>query len=581
MLPAHGLGKASADGQAEPGAPVAPGSGGVDLGERREEGGLPRRLDPDAGVGHRERHAVGIGLHVDQDVAGMGEFHRVRHQVGEDLADPARIPDAPDRRPGIQADEQFDRTAGDPAAEQLQRVMDQPVEIERDPLQVEPTGLDLGEIEDVVEDGEQRLGGPVDGPGGVILRRGEPHAQEQLGHPQDPVHRGADLVAHVGQEFGLRPVRPLGPFPRLLQGELGQFPLVDVLERAVDPGGPAIAELDPADRAHPADRAGGGDQLQLQVPWPALPHRGIHCRLDRVAARSFAVECDAVLEQRLVAVGNFVDLPGDPRPVQRPGRQVDLPAADPGHRIGLVEQVVGAAQVGLHAVLGRHIHMAADHAQRPALGIPVDDLTGADHPYGAAIPVAVADHVVKRFPSPARHVALEGADRDRQVLGEDQALPALRPVLQFVVGVAEHRLEPGAQVFHPADQIPIPQAGGRGFDHRREHRPLPAQVLFDALGGAVVAGIGRFEKTHPDPRIPGAAGKPQPGDPFPARFGPDPDRGGVRATGFDAAPGGPVIAELIPGKGVRTDDPAIAGIDQDERRRRMFEAHGRQFAGPM
>ena len=72
------------------------------------------------------------------------------------------------------------------------------------------TGFDLREIEDVVDDGEQ-------GPAAVASHRGELTllgrklgAQEQLGHADDAVHWGADLVAHVGQKPALGAAGQLG-----------------------------------------------------------------------------------------------------------------------------------------------------------------------------------------------------------------------------------------------------------------------------------------------------------------------------------------------------------------------------------
>ena len=98
---AHGLRQPPADGQAEPGAAVAAGGRGVGLGERLEQplGGL--RGDADAGVEH-------LHAHVTAPVAGrgrpsrpgsrprprLGELHRIRGQVQQDLAEATR------RRPG-------------------------------------------------------------------------------------------------------------------------------------------------------------------------------------------------------------------------------------------------------------------------------------------------------------------------------------------------------------------------------------------------------------------------------------------------------------------------------------------------
>ena len=64
--------------------------------------------------------------------------------------------------------------------------------------------LDLREVEDVVDDREQALAAAADRVDAGALVPGERRLQQERGHPDHPVHRGADLVAHVGEELGLR-----------------------------------------------------------------------------------------------------------------------------------------------------------------------------------------------------------------------------------------------------------------------------------------------------------------------------------------------------------------------------------------
>ena len=46
--------------------------------------------------------------------------------------------------------------------------------------------------------------------------------------PDDPVHRGADFVAHIGQELTLSQIGGLGGFFGLLNQLLGPFALFDI-----------------------------------------------------------------------------------------------------------------------------------------------------------------------------------------------------------------------------------------------------------------------------------------------------------------------------------------------------------------
>ena len=54
--------------------------------------------------------------------------------------------------------------------------------------------------------------------GGVVALLGvERRLQQQAAHPDDRVHRRADLVAHRGEERALRGVRLLGDLARFLR----------------------------------------------------------------------------------------------------------------------------------------------------------------------------------------------------------------------------------------------------------------------------------------------------------------------------------------------------------------------------
>jgi hypothetical protein len=64
-------------------------------------------------------------------------------------------------------------------------------------------GLDLREIEDVVDDRHQALGRGPDGADEIALLVVELRLREEIGHADDAVHRRPDLVRHVGEELGL------------------------------------------------------------------------------------------------------------------------------------------------------------------------------------------------------------------------------------------------------------------------------------------------------------------------------------------------------------------------------------------
>ena len=87
--------------------------------------------------------------------------------------------------------------------EQGEAFLDQVAEVERQFFQHQLAGLDLGEVEHLVDDSHQAVGGFLDGGQVVELTRGHVAFQQQMGEADESVERGADLVAHVGEELGL------------------------------------------------------------------------------------------------------------------------------------------------------------------------------------------------------------------------------------------------------------------------------------------------------------------------------------------------------------------------------------------
>ena len=77
------------------------------------------------------------------------------------------------------------------------------VEPEVGGFDVELAGLDLGEVEDVVDDRQQRRAGVVDLADVVALLGGERRLEGEVRQADDGVHRRADLVAHVREEHRL------------------------------------------------------------------------------------------------------------------------------------------------------------------------------------------------------------------------------------------------------------------------------------------------------------------------------------------------------------------------------------------
>ena len=182
----------------------------------------------DAGVGDRDgdlRVAVPERLRagVQRDAPALGELDRVAEQVEQHLAHAGRIADQRVVRAGV--DVHVEREALDDRllAERAGDALDQAGQRERGLFQLQPAGLDLGEVEHVVDDAQQRLRRIADGRDGAPLRAVEALALQHVDHAEHAVHRRADLVAHGGEEGRLRLVRGFGLGALLLGGVARAF----------------------------------------------------------------------------------------------------------------------------------------------------------------------------------------------------------------------------------------------------------------------------------------------------------------------------------------------------------------------
>lgn len=99
--------------------------------------------------------------------------------------------------------DQFDVLLFGLGAEDAQAIFDQRIEVELHVVQFYLAGLQLGDVEDFVDQGKQFITCAVDGLHVVALFHRQRRAQQQLGHAEHAVHGGTDFVADLGQELGL------------------------------------------------------------------------------------------------------------------------------------------------------------------------------------------------------------------------------------------------------------------------------------------------------------------------------------------------------------------------------------------
>ncbi len=210
---AHHLAEPAADGQSQAGAAVAARGRGVDLAERAEQPIHAIGRDADPGITDLEvqrvngvlvgRRGVLVDRHRHHYLALFSELDGVAEQVGEDLAQAGHVSDDRLRRSRSDQVGQIQPLFARLRRQQVEGALDALAQVERLVLEIEPVGLDLGEIQDVVDDRQQRLGAVANGLGEFALFGVQGGVQQQAGHADDGVHGGANLVAHGRQEGAL------------------------------------------------------------------------------------------------------------------------------------------------------------------------------------------------------------------------------------------------------------------------------------------------------------------------------------------------------------------------------------------
>ena len=130
-------------------------------------------------------------------------------------------------------------------ADEVERRFDALAQRERHRLDLQAPGLDLREVEDVVDDRQQRIAAAPDGVDVVALLGVERRVEQQRRHPDHAVHRRADLVADRGEKLRLGAGGAFGAVLGALQRLDDAAALGHVVQHDQPPdrSPPAIAQL--------------------------------------------------------------------------------------------------------------------------------------------------------------------------------------------------------------------------------------------------------------------------------------------------------------------------------------------------
>ena len=204
----HQVDQALADDQAEAGSAVDTRGRGVCLGERLEQLGRGFGRQADAGIAHGEGYFVVAArfaalADLDGDTAAFGELDRVADQVGQDLAQAHRIATHGEAHRWIDDHAEAQTLGGRAAFHQGRHRIDEVLQVDSDALEFELARLELGVVEDVVDDAQQLQRRLVRGRQVVALVGAQRRRAHQFEQRHDAVQRRADLVAHGGEELAL------------------------------------------------------------------------------------------------------------------------------------------------------------------------------------------------------------------------------------------------------------------------------------------------------------------------------------------------------------------------------------------
>ncbi len=232
----HHVHQTAHDRHAQPGPAKAAGNRAVGLAEFLEHLLHLRLGHADAGVAHHQQDAARIAaIDLDRDRPGLGEFHRVRNDVVQDLQEAVRIAQPRAQPVAGQRDGK-----GNLLFRGLERVhrFDPLRQIrgdERQRLDLHLVGLDLGHVQKIVDDAQQQRAGIVHHLDHAALVGVGNQPFEHLGHAQHAVQRRAHLVAHLGEEIRLGGIGAVRLLQRLLPGAFGADLIGDIDHCIDDP----------------------------------------------------------------------------------------------------------------------------------------------------------------------------------------------------------------------------------------------------------------------------------------------------------------------------------------------------------
>src|SRR5437667_7187459 len=107
--------------------------------------------------------SLALAGHAQGDFALFGELDAIDKEIGDDLSEPAWIATQPSRHIVVNHRDQFDAFGLRPFSQEFNGIFDGGAQVEVERFEVQFAGLNLGEVKDVIDDGQESVGAGLNG----------------------------------------------------------------------------------------------------------------------------------------------------------------------------------------------------------------------------------------------------------------------------------------------------------------------------------------------------------------------------------------------------------------------------------
>src|SRR6185503_12011227 len=149
------------------------------------------------------RFCFGLQRDAQDDLAPLGELDRVADKIRYHLPNSSVVGDKSIWDRAWKVKGQLKSFLVSAQAESRERILQKFTQTERNRLQAEFPRLDLREVENFIDNREQRFGRFLHGRQQPPLFGSQRRLQRQRGHAKNAIHGRADFVAHVGKKLTL------------------------------------------------------------------------------------------------------------------------------------------------------------------------------------------------------------------------------------------------------------------------------------------------------------------------------------------------------------------------------------------